>query len=378
MITFCNIPGDGKVINKYLSPVCSFLFLATGGFSTAQATTIIKTAIQLQAIQSNLAGSYVLGADIDATATSGWNDGLGFLPLGSGSTPFTGLFNGNGHTIKGLYILSSAAAVGLFGQIGSTGVVENVALSGGSVTASSTPITPVGALAGSNAGTISNSYANVAVTGGQSVDDPTGGLVGTNNGQIGYSHATGAVSGADQGGLVGDNNDSIVNCFASGSVAGGAGGYRASGGLVGGNYGSIQGSFATGSVAGNFGRIGGLVGFNEMGSVANSYASGSVSGTNGVNVGGLVGENNGSVQLSYSTGSVGGSGTYTAGGLIGVSDSSGTVADSYWDTNTSGQTTSAGGSGKNTKQLESGLPAGFSTQIWSIVPGTSYPFLPST
>jgi hypothetical protein len=40
---------------------------------------------QLQAISTNLilAGTYALGRDIDASATSGWNSGAGFSPLGS-------------------------------------------------------------------------------------------------------------------------------------------------------------------------------------------------------------------------------------------------------------------------------------------------------
>jgi hypothetical protein len=361
---------------------CGVVALSFGGITLANATTQITTVEELQAIQNNLSGSYALAADINASATSTWNDGAGFLPIGNASTPFSGSFNGNGHVISGLYINSTAGQVGLFGQIGSanghTGVVQNVGMTGGSITAYSTDYAYVGSLAGANAGTISSSYSSTAITGGQYLDDSTGGLVGYNSGSIFNSHATGKVSGADQGGLVGDNFGIIVQCYATGTVSGGSGGYRGSGGLVGGNYSSIESSYANGSVTGDFGRIGGLVGFNEGGSVTNSYARGAVTGTDGVYVGGLVGENNGSVVTSVSTGKVSGSGTFTAGGLIGIMDSGGSVTSSYWDIQASGQTSSGGGAGETTAQLTSGLPAGFSAQVWDIVVRASYPYLPLT
>lgn len=38
--------------------------------------------------------------DIDASATSGWNGGTGFEPIGQdGLTPFFGTFDGNGGVI---------------------------------------------------------------------------------------------------------------------------------------------------------------------------------------------------------------------------------------------------------------------------------------
>ncbi len=133
-------------------------------------------------------------------------------------------------------------------------------------------------------------------------NDPAGVLVGRNNGNIAGSYAGGVVSGADAGGLVGDNFGAVSGSHASGSATGGSGGFRSAGGLVGANYQSVEASYATGNVVGTFGRIGGLVGFNEMGSVANSYAIATVLGINGVNVGGLVDENNGPITASYAAG----------------------------------------------------------------------------
>src|SRR5690606_35707423 len=68
----------------------------------------------LQGIDNNLSGRYVLGSDIDASATSGWNGGAGFDPIGNppvspiSANHFTGRFDGLGHTISGLTINRSS------------------------------------------------------------------------------------------------------------------------------------------------------------------------------------------------------------------------------------------------------------------------------
>ena len=75
------------------------------------------TGTDLQGINGNLGGKYVLGLDINASATSGWNSNAGFTPIGSygSSTPFTGVLNGFGHSVNSLTIGGSNSAVGLFG-----------------------------------------------------------------------------------------------------------------------------------------------------------------------------------------------------------------------------------------------------------------------
>ena len=56
-----------------------------------------------------LNGNYYLTGDLDASDTLNWNGGFGFQPVGSSSpvkatTAFTGTFDGQGHTISGLFI----------------------------------------------------------------------------------------------------------------------------------------------------------------------------------------------------------------------------------------------------------------------------------
>jgi len=73
-------------------------------------------------------GNYVLGADIAAGATAGWNAGLGFAPLS-----LTGNFDGFGHKIDGLTINKPTNDFnGLFGS--SSGTIQNLGLTNANVT----------------------------------------------------------------------------------------------------------------------------------------------------------------------------------------------------------------------------------------------------
>jgi hypothetical protein len=349
----------------------------------AHAQTVITTVQELQAIGANLDGNFILGNDIEASATATWNNGAGFLPIGRSAAPFKGLLNGNGHVVANLHIKSSAAGVGLFGAVGAGGVVQNLGLVSASITGTTTAFSAVGAVAGTNAGSLANVYMTGEVLANADLDESTGGLVGRNNGVIINSYSLGSVAGADSGGIAGDNFGSVASCFATGTVTGGTGGYRGGGGLVGNNYGIVATSYATGRVSGTLGRVGGLVGFNEFGSISNSYASGSVNGLGTLtsatfSVGGLVGENAGSIATSYSVGAVTGTSSYRIGGLVGLLDSTGHTTNSYWDILASGKTASAGGTGLTTTQLKAALPSGFGAGIWSIIKKVSYPFLTFT
>ena len=314
------------------------------------------TATDLQGINGGRAGNYVLGADIDAAATSGWNsDGAptptyaGFMPIGSPGAQFTGRFDGLGHTISNLTInRPTTDYVGLFGYAAGASI-RNVGLVGGSVIGNFY----VGGLAGLNTGTISNSYSSVNVSGNIDSSHHIGGLVGYNFGTVSGSYATGSVSGNYYlGGLVGYNEGgTISDSHATGSVTGGShqGDYTVpgstgadTGGLVGHNdAGTVTRSYATGNVSGNS-SVGGLVGFNS-GTVSYShYSTGTVSGHDfgivdgwaGDGVGGLVGYNSGAVSYSYATGNVNSLSTSThcfnIGGLVGSNFSAtSSVSNSY-------------------------------------------------
>ena len=336
------------------------------------------TATDLQGMNGNLTASYALGSNIDASATSAWNGGAGFTPIGGQGTAFGGTFDGLGHTISNFTInMPGADYVGLFGSIGPGSTVQNVGLVGGGVigydivgglvgksaggmvrnsyvTGSVSGVAgDVGNLVGINYGTVSNSYATGSVSGGAQV----GGLVGSNmGGAINGSLATGSVSGTNTsvGGLAGLSTGSISNSSATGSVSGisdytgglvglnagpisnsnatgGVNGFMLVGGLVGVNarYATITNSYATGNVSGTSGHIGGLVG-SSYSTISNAYATGSVNGL--TDVGGLVGFTYGStLSNSYSTGTV--TGASNTGGLVGYNQF-GSISSSYWNTST--------------------------------------------
>ncbi|MFX8477590.1 hypothetical protein ABTL82_18990, partial [Acinetobacter baumannii] len=42
---------------------------------------LVNTVYDLQNARNNLSGAYALGRDIDASVTSTWNSGAGFLPI---------------------------------------------------------------------------------------------------------------------------------------------------------------------------------------------------------------------------------------------------------------------------------------------------------
>lgn len=133
---------------------------------------------------------------------------------------YSGIFDGQNHTISGLYLnqMGMAGCVGLFGHVGSGGKVSNVrvldsyfSVNGG-----------VGGVCGYNDGTITNCYNAGMIN--KLTDDYTndfGGVCGYNTGTIIDCYNTGNVSGvAFNGGVCGDNDGTIINCYNTGGVSG--------------------------------------------------------------------------------------------------------------------------------------------------------------
>ena len=202
---------------------------------------------------------------------------------------FTGVFDGNGHTISHLTI-AGEGRLGLFGGLGSEGEISNLGLEEVDINGTGHF---VAGLVGSNHGTIINCYTSGSVSGAWIVAGLT--AYNAQDGIITNSSSTANVSGElSVGGLVGQNDSLITNCYATGSIVGSS-------------------------------RVGGLIGM-ILGSphrcgITNCYSTGSVSGDN--LVGGLVGW----------------------GGFA-------TVRDSFWDIQTSGQRTSEGGIPKETGEMQ--------------------------
>ncbi|WP_105442763.1 GLUG motif-containing protein [Paenibacillus sp. AR247] len=300
------------------------------GSGSAEDPFIITGLDQLNAMRNDLSAHYRLAADIDASDTANWDGGAGWKPIGERgngdeSEQFTGEFDGAGYVIRNLTInRPSEQGVGLFGMIGTGGVVRNLGIEGGSVIGSNF----TGALAGNNNGTVERAHASVDVTGYGGV----GGLVGYDYGHIISSYATGNVSGTnDVGGLAGRSDRTITESYATGNVVG----ENDVGGLVGLLFGgNLTRSYFSGKVMARGYYIGGLVGSLDSGDVSQSYNIGSVSGDRVA--GGIVGISvYGHIGKTYTSGTVT-TASGDVGGVLGANNGA-MMENNYWDSETSGQ-----------------------------------------
>lgn len=165
------------------------------------------------------------------------NDFIEWIPIGKSSSDddaYTGTFDGNGHTISGLYFnKSNSWYVGLFGCIGAEGKISNVGVSDSYFQSSNCPY--IGGVCGYNSGTVKDCKNTGSVRGKETI----GGVCGYNErrynekgGIIENSFNEGTVSGTGDydvlniGGVCGDNYEGpITNCYyLSGTVADGKGG----------------------------------------------------------------------------------------------------------------------------------------------------------
>lgn len=329
-----------------------------GGDGSAGSPYEIWNAAQMNAIGANQPDwgeNFILMADIDLGAyTAEAFNLIGYSVLGPGDIPFTGVFDGNGHTISNFTYSTTSDAlydVALFvyvqgGEIKDLGMIDpcvlvdpptgvsvaplggflwrtdvsNCYVQGGSVTVYHTNSYASGLIASAYAGpgessTISNCHNTSCIMIDPNNNAYVAGLVGTSGG----------------GSVI------MSNCYSTVDVAGGH-----AAGLVWSNSGMMSDCYATGVVSGN-GTAGGLVNTNVAilgkdpdGVIINCYATGDVSAVSGFGAaGGLVRNNRGAIVNSYATGNV--SASYDSGGLVGtdfagVSGSStylGSISDCY-------------------------------------------------
>jgi len=211
---------------------------------------------------------------------------------------FSGSFDGGDNTITGLTINSNADIQGMFGNLGSSTVIQNLGLIDVHV-----------------------------VSGGIYI----GGIVGISNGDVKncYVSGTGRIESTNTetpvvGGVVGFNWGNVSNCYAIKNIIvsqpnNTQGVIPCAGGVVGYNMGNVLNCFATVNVTA-ITYAGGVVGFNS-GNVSNCfYADGSITVTgNSRGAGGVVGDNQGIIINTYSTGSVFNNATSFsyAGGIVG-------------------------------------------------------------
>ena len=157
-----------------------------------------------------LSARYILTSDIDLGGEE-----HPWTPIGE-KFPFLGEFNGNGHTISGLYINTETNECGLFRSLSGNAVVRDLTVSG-----SVTGCNCIGSIAGGcYNGSITGCTSNVIVTGREVV----GGIVGyTGSATITGCTNTETVSGENIiGGIVGNAREesTVTGCINKGPVSG--------------------------------------------------------------------------------------------------------------------------------------------------------------
>ena len=247
-----------------------FAQLVNNGTTTAKAILTADIKVNENVLTEN--------GSLNGTPARTW------APIGTESNKYTGTFNGQGHTISGLYGNTSSSYMGLFGYCDNYATISNVGIidsyfKGGNY---------VGSVCGYNDyGTITNCYNKSTVSGNEYI----GGICGYSNHSITDNcYNTGNVSGGcEVGGICGYiNYAEIINCYNTGAVKGT----------------SLSNSWA-----------GGICGFSMRSEQSNCYNTGTINGSN--QVGGISGGGNGDNQnYCYNTGIVKGSGK-NVGGICG-------------------------------------------------------------
>ena len=209
-----------------------------------------------------------------------------WTPIATNASPYTGIFEGQNHTISGLYFKQETSFVGLFSA--NSGKIANVGILDSYFYGQPYFGVQVGGVCGYNTakGAITNCYNTGIVRGSEAV----GGVCGSNYGIITNCSNTGNVGEDDDsvGGVCGSNYGTITNCNNAGIVSG----KMYVGGVCGknSNGGTVTNCYNVGSVSGTY-YVGGMSGENDNGTITNCYNAGSVSGTG--YVGGVSGENYG-------------------------------------------------------------------------------------
>ena len=257
----------------------------------------------LSGVTQNTSANAVLTADIVVNENVLKPDGTlnegtfkEWTPIATSASPYTGIFEGQNHTISGLYFKQETSFVGLFSV--NSGKIANVGILDSYFYGQPYKGWQVGGVCGSNTnqGAITNCYNTGIVRGSETV----GGVCGSNYGTITNCSNKGNVGEDDEsvGGVCGSNYGTITNCNNAGIVSG----KSYVGGVCGknSNGGTVTNCNNTGEVRGTSQYIGGLSGDNDSSSITNCNNTGEVKAT-GKFVGGLSGGNynNGTITNCY-------------------------------------------------------------------------------
>ena len=264
----------------------------------------ISTAAELawfrdQVNSGNTTISATLTEDIDLSEFCHAKDGtkyteeVNWTPIGNSDNMYQGTFDGNGKTIRNLYIndisenIGITCEAGFFGYADAGGNIKNITFDNAKVKTTNDDYC-TGILVGVAASCIENikTLVNCSVEGKNYV----GGIAGRANGDIGNCENHAMVKGADfVGGIVGNyvfSDKSITSCANYGVITGTG---ESVGGIAGYfNSGTIQNCANYGDITGTF-YVGNLIGFADECNLNNVLGTGNVTATSRNPAGLLVG-----------------------------------------------------------------------------------------
>lgn len=269
-------------------------------------------------------------------------------PVGAKPCAFSGLFDGNGHTIEGLYINDDYGnRSGLFSEISSTGQVMNVTLKNAYVKVYSC----FGSICGYNDGIVENCMTDGVIS--LASIDPS-------------SFSAGAVCGSNFAGVI-KNCVNRADVIVSGPVYAGA--------ICGDSYGTIKTCSNEGVIV-SAGNAGGICGYTDYGKIENCCNIGTVEGGSNSFNGGIVASMNfASVANCYSYGVVKCDVPENVNPVCGLSMSS-EVSNCYYLDGTAGCTVSSDTiKGMELDQFRNGevahkLQYGQTEEVWGQTIGT--------
>ena len=214
---------------------------------------------------------------------------LSWTPIGNYSKQYQGTFDGNGKTIRNLFISSTSNEIGFFGYAADCRI-KNITFDNAKVKGNDNSST--GILTGYAGSCV---IENIKTTGNCSVEGnyETGGIAGRANGNISNCENHAIVKGLHSvGGIVGicfDSGNTITSCANYGEITGTEDFVGGIIGFIG--EGSLQNSANNGNISGNA-RVGNLIGYANICNINNVLGIGNITANyadcNGLIVGYIV------------------------------------------------------------------------------------------
>lgn len=254
--------------------------------------------------------------DLEGSETNQW------IPIGNEEYAFAGNFEGNGHSIKNIYINTTSQRQGLFGNVNSS-EIRNIVLTNGTINA----LGYAGGIVGrSEDSTIKGCINNANV---KASLEQVGGICGRfvsgeiikciNKGSIVGAHSTGGIAGSVQ-------NSEIASCYNAGKIE-----------CL--STGSGNGTYLTGGIVGYSGNKEGMTT-----TITNCYNIGDVKGYSGVTtsgiraIGGITATLEGGgiyiINNNYTVGTLSGENSIISGIVANYSNWNGTpqtqISNNYW------------------------------------------------